>query len=98
MGSKTEKFNTTKEYVKKVLQEDERARNDDKWLILKTLRKMGYDVYIDFEDMNEMPSFGTIKRVRRKLQEQGMYEPEQEILEKRSMNEEEVREYMRDDT
>lgn len=89
-GGKKQEFNTTKAYVEKVLEEDERARNDDKWLILQVLREMGYDIYIDYEELDEMPAFETITRCRRKFQEEGNYEADEEVQEERKEKEKEV--------
>jgi hypothetical protein len=75
---------TVKEIVEKILKEDERSRNDDKWLILQTLRKMNYKIYIPFKEMESMPAFESITRCRRKFQEQGLYPASDKITEQRT--------------
>lgn len=44
---------------------DPKTRNSDKWLILQVLRRMGFKVYLDYEDLKNMPSFESITRSRR---------------------------------
>lgn len=58
-------LNTTKYIVAEVLSEDKKTRNNDTWLILQTLRKLGFKVYIDYHEINNMPSFESISRSRR---------------------------------
>ena len=74
---------TIMQIVKGILEVDDRARNDDKWLILMTLRELGFKIYIDYHELNSMPSFETITRIRRKLNEQEKYLPNQNTIEKR---------------
>ena len=57
-----------KDVVHSILKKDNRARNNDKFLVLETLRHMGFKVYIDYEDLEMMPSFETITRCRRFIQ------------------------------
>jgi hypothetical protein len=65
---KTKKeFNKTQEIVLDILKNDERSRNDDKWLTYLVMRKFT-NIYIPFEDFNKIPSFETIRRVRQKIQ------------------------------
>jgi hypothetical protein len=72
-----------KDAVEECLSEDERARNDDKWLIIQVLRKMKFDVFIPYGKLKDMPAFESITRCRRKLQEEGMYLADEKIIEKR---------------
>jgi len=72
-------YRTVKEYVTHVLTNDERARNDDKWLILRVLREMGFNIFIPFNEFKDMPSFETIRRVRQKLQQDGFFQANDEI-------------------
>lgn len=62
-----------KDTVEQVLARDPRSRGDDKWLIFKVLRAMGYNIYIPYGLMEAMPSFESITRCRRKFQEEGRY-------------------------
>jgi hypothetical protein len=82
---------TVRDFVEEVMREDERSRNDDKWLIIQTLRKMGFDVYIDYDQLEELPAFETITRCRRKIQEEGELQADSEVRKVRSENEEEMK-------
>jgi len=78
--------------VEKILRDDERARNDDKWLIYKVMRQYT-NIFIPFEDFAKLPAFGTITRQRRMIQnKQGKYLPTiPEIIQKRHIREELVK-------
>jgi len=67
-----------KDVVERILKEDQKARDDDKWLILKVLRDMGFRVYINYNEMESMPSWESITRCRRKFQENGDYPASEE--------------------
>ena len=97
MTNKAKEYDTVKEFVEHVLAEDPRTREDDKWLILQVLREMNYNIYIDYEKLHEMPSFETITRCRRKLQEKGQYKPFEEVEKGREEAEEQIREKMRNE-
>ena len=60
-------FDNTKDLVKKIMREDNRCRNDDKWLCYKVLRHFT-KAYIPYEDFDKFPSFETVTRCRRKIQ------------------------------
>ncbi|MFW5902401.1 MAG: hypothetical protein ACOCTT_00765 [archaeon] len=81
--------------VKKVLREDERARNSDKWLVIMVLREMGFDIYVDYHQMDDMPSFESITRCRRKIQEKGKYLANDDVRNEREKNEDEMNEINR---
>ena len=53
--------------VRDLMRQDERCRNDDKWLTYRTMRKFT-DIKIPFEDFSKIPSFESISRCRRKIQ------------------------------
>lgn len=57
-----------KDAVFEVLEEDLRTRDNDKWLIIMTLRKLGFKIFIDYSELKNMPSFETITRSRRMIQ------------------------------
>lgn len=61
-------FQTIKNIVKELLEKDERARNSDKWLTIEVLRKLGFKIYVDYKELDSMPSFETIRRSRQLLQ------------------------------
>lgn len=55
-----------KDAVEKILNKDPRAREKDcKWLTICVLREMGFDIYIDYSRLHEMPSFDSISRCKR---------------------------------
>lgn len=60
-------FRDTLKVVKEILEEDEKARNDDKYLICRYLDKKGLPT--DLKELNSPVSFETITRARRKIQE-----------------------------
>ena len=86
-----EQFMKVKDVVEEVLAEDKRARNNDKWLIIQVLRRMGFKIYIDYRQLDDMPAFESITRCRRKFQEQGLYLPDEKVREGRREAEEEMR-------
>lgn len=78
---------TVKSVVEKVLSVDSNARNNDTWLIFSVLRELGFKIFIPYSQMDYMPSFESITRCRRKLQEEGKYLAEQKIKDNRSIEE-----------
>jgi hypothetical protein len=85
---------TIKDLVQELLDNDERCRGDDKWLILRVLRKLGFKIYVEYRDLADMPSFETITRCRRKIQEEKPdSSPSEEILLSREKRQEDFREY-----
>lgn len=78
--------------VKRILELSKRARNDDKELIrIYVKNKTGYD--LPKEVLNEVSSFESITRCRRKIQEGGEYEATDEVHKGRAENEQGVREW-----
>lgn len=64
-------FKKVSEAVKLLLENEERARNEDKWLQLIYVRGIqGINLIMPFTDWERMISFETIARCRRKLQEE----------------------------
>lgn len=59
-----------KEVVEQLLKEDPRCRNDDKWLIIQTLKKLGFNFWIDYRDLKDIPAFESITRCKRTIQHQ----------------------------
>lgn len=93
-----------KTVVVQVLAENQRARNDDNFLILKVLEHMGFDIAItkegflwhgDFEHFSSIPRFETITRCRRDIQNtDGHWLPtDTSVMIKRGLSEELIREY-----
>lgn len=72
-----------KEIIGRILEEEPRARKDDKWLTFKVYQEIakqnGKDIFIPFELFNKFPSPETIIRTRAKLQnEEKRYLPKGE--------------------
>ena len=80
-----------KDTVEAVLQEDERSRENDTWLSLQVLRKMGYGIFIPYKELDDMPKFESISRCRRKLQEQGLYLASPKVAEHREEKRKEMK-------
>ena len=59
---------SVKDVVEEVMTEDIKSRDSDKWLILQVIRKLGFNIYVDYEDLKKMPSFESITRARRHIQ------------------------------
>ena len=80
--------------VKNILSEDERARNDDKWLTYRVLRHFT-NIFIPFADFSKMPAFDTIRRTRQKVQnEERVFLPtSQQVRERRRIRELDVRDW-----
>lgn len=69
-----------KKEVERVLSAHENARNSDKALILHIMQGYGANLTKQqAEIIRDMPSFETITRIRRILQEQGKYPPSKEV-------------------
>jgi hypothetical protein len=78
----------TSSLVEKILAKDERTRNSDTWLCFRVYeeiaKKYGKRIFIPFELFEKFPSFETITRVRRKLQnDEGKYLPSEETQQMR---------------
>ena len=92
-------FKNIKDLVEKILAQDERARNDDKWLTYRVFneiaRQHGTFVYIPFKLWEILPAFETVKRVRAKIQnEEGRYIPtDPEVLKKRRIRSKAIRDW-----
>jgi len=87
MNTQTE-IKKVSDIVLKLLKEDVRCRNDDKWLTYRVMRHFT-KIYIPFEDFKKIPAFETVKRCRANIQNKyGLYLPtEPEVLKKRGHRE-----------
>ena len=56
-----------KKIVEELLKEDNRCRRDDKWLIFKVMEKYT-KIFIPFADFEKIPSFESITRCKRIIQ------------------------------
>lgn len=98
---------TTTDYVRTILEENEKARNSDNYLYYCIIRKLGKSNGIDIDKMSvtefflhmkdyKMPNFETVRRTRQKLQ---ATHPElkacKEVEETRAINEDIYRAYAR---
>jgi hypothetical protein len=68
---------TTKDRVKEILRQDNRARNSDLWLVLQVWRLCNkVNFYIPYDKIQDLTAFETISRVRRQIQnKEGLYPP-----------------------
>jgi len=80
-----------KDAVKQCLEDDQRCRDSDKWLIVKVIHLMGFRVYIPFDSMEDMPSFESITRCRRKFQEEGLFLSTDATLIKRTVEQDKMK-------
>lgn len=87
---------TAQEMVEEMLEHDEKARNNDLWLILQIWqRSQDIKVFVPFNKLDEMISPETITRCRRKIQntDKKWLPTKKEVAEKRGIKEEAMREY-----
>ncbi len=80
-----QEFRTIKQLVTRLLKEDVRARNSDKWLTFRVFEEIakrhGSYIYIPFDLFDKFPAFETVKRVRAKIQnEEELYLPTKESV------------------
>jgi predicted oxidoreductase (fatty acid repression mutant protein) len=86
-----EELKTIKQVVKEVLEECPNARNSDKLLTILVFRKLGFKIWI--EDLNNSPSFESIRRNRQKLQsENTLLQANENVKELREIQKKEYRE------
>lgn len=82
-----------KERVRDLMKEDVINRNSDNWLVINTLRELGFKIDINIDEIGSMPSFESITRIRRHIQHiDKEFLPTDEVAEARIINEEKVRE------
>lgn len=89
-------YTTANDLVQTILQKDQRARNDDKWLIYRVWHhQLGQkDLYIPFDKLPQLLTPETITRVRRKLNEQGKHLPtDPQVIQKRRIRQQALRNY-----
>ena len=85
-----------KSMILEVLAECPSARGNDTILILQTLRKLGFKIYIDYSEISRMPSFESITRYRRFIQyprdgSKGQFLPPEDIQDAREVIERKYR-------
>jgi len=63
----------TKEIIKKLLKEDEKCRNNEKWLCYKVYdeicKEKGQGIFIPFRLFKKLPAFETINRIRKSIED-----------------------------
>ena len=79
-----------KDVVEKILKNDHRARNNDKWLSLCVQRGLGFHMTIPYSELDRMPSFESISRCRRKFQAEGLYLADKEVKVGRAVEQKEM--------
>jgi len=91
-------FKTVKQLVLSLLKEDERCRNDDKWLTFRVMQHYT-KIYIPYEDFVKIPAFETVKRTRANIQnDEGLFLPTSvDVLKKRHRRQEDVVTFLQDE-
>jgi len=97
-----QEFRTARGLVYQLLRNEPKCRDEDKWLCFRVYEEIakreGKTVFIPFEIFNKFPSFETISRVRRKLQnKEGKFLPSNEVMAGRENKREFVREWSQKD-
>jgi len=90
-----QEFDTVKVIIERLLREDVRTRNDDKYL---TFRVMSHftRIFIPFEDFKKMPQFESVSRIRRMIQSKRKdLRPTESIKLIRLQREEDIKEIVR---
>jgi len=84
------------ELVEKLMQEDIRCRNDDKWLTYRVMRHFT-NIFIPFEDFKKIPAFETIKRTRAKIQnvEERLVPTDEKVRQRRKQRIKVFKEFLR---
>lgn len=92
MNEDIEKLKTI---VESILRTNKKARNDDKFLIYLVVREFT-NLKISFDEFSKAPSFESITRIRRKLQnDNGQYRADRLIEQARQNKEAHMREKFR---
>lgn len=81
-----------------ILMDDVRAREDDKYLITLVYEQLGVNIKESFDKIlqdNHLPSFESITRVRRKVQEKYPWLATERGKQKREEQEEKILDYVR---
>ena len=92
-----EKIKQVKKDVIEILEKYPTARNNDKELIIRFLLKRGilinknHEFVMSYLGVSKLPTFESITRVRRKLQEEGYFQADDEVSEGRRKSELEMR-------
>ncbi|WGI17167.1 hypothetical protein [Methanonatronarchaeum sp. AMET-Sl] len=97
---------TVRATVEQTLQNNQKARNNDTYLTLLVLEKLGYAKYnythdyyqitIGQKELQEMPALESIRRTRQKLQQQGKYPATPKTKQHRKQEEQKIRQKMQE--
>ena len=81
--------------VYELLSSDERARNDDVWLVIQAWKKMGVYVFLGVDDTSKITSAESITRQRRVIQNTNgeLLPTDPEVLVQRRFREDVLRRY-----
>ena len=95
LESTIQEIKTVKELVIKLLEKDDRCKNDDKWLTYRVFSEIAIrhnkNIYIPFELFNLFPAFETVKRCRAFIQNtEKRYLPTDEQVLNRRQNREKI--------
>lgn len=94
MTDSIKEIENTTERVERILKEDDRARNDYKWLLYRVYQEVaheqGSNIFIPFEIFSKLPSPETVSRCSRHIQnDQQKYLPNDSTASNRSKKQEE---------
>lgn len=90
----TKELISVKEVVRELLENNSTCRNSDKWLTIKVMKYFAPSFKIAVKDIEKIPSFETIRRLRAHIQnKECLFLPDKEISEKRSNREKSFREF-----
>ena len=94
-------FKSVEALVRVLMTQDERCRNDDKWLTFRVFEEIAKAnnerIYLPFKLFSQFPAFETVKRTRAKIQnvEKVLLPTDPQVLLKRQRREQEVKDYVR---
>lgn len=92
-----QELKSTKAIVESLMTDDERCRNDDKWLTYRVFQEIaeqhGKKIFIPFELFEVFPAFESVKRVRAKIQndENRLLPTNEDAIKRRKTREQEFR-------
>lgn len=98
MTDSIKEIENTTERVERILKEDDRARNDYKWLLYRVYQEVaheyGSNIFIPFEIFSKLPSPETVSRCSRHIQnDKQKFTPDESTSANRLKKQEEYREH-----
>lgn len=89
----------TYDIVEEVLEENEKSRDNDFSLCIQVYLKLGFakrmplGIILYYKNIEDAPSFETITRIRRQIQnDEGRFKPSREVEERRENHRKEIKE------